>query len=257
MMSGLSLIATYSSDSDGEVENNDIPNFETKKAEGSLPLPLSIVEWKGVSHHEEVIDDPSLHDGRIRSFKHERGNWATLVYINYAPSDSMKVWMESIKSLISIEDSVIFDHFHISLTRTVTLKFHWIDSFIDAVKNICQNISQFSVEFTDVKAYCNDDRTRTFLGICCRSDNGTLDHLTKAFNKLLAEYQLPPFYEEASYHASFLWCLGDKEERLNSLLPSLTNSLNNFWATNSDENCVHVDSIHCKIGNRMYNITLK
>ncbi|EFN74479.1 UPF0406 protein CG16790, partial [Camponotus floridanus] len=31
---------------------------------------------------EEVIDNPSDHDGRIRSFKHERGNWATLVYID-------------------------------------------------------------------------------------------------------------------------------------------------------------------------------
>jgi hypothetical protein len=27
------------------------------------------------------IDNPSLHDGRLRSFPHERGNWSTLVYI--------------------------------------------------------------------------------------------------------------------------------------------------------------------------------
>lgn len=26
-------------------------------------------------------EDRSLHGGRIRSFKHERGNWATYVYI--------------------------------------------------------------------------------------------------------------------------------------------------------------------------------
>lgn len=47
-----------------------------------LPLPGSIMSWKGVPHHEEVYDDPSQHDGRVRSFKHERGNWATLIYIN-------------------------------------------------------------------------------------------------------------------------------------------------------------------------------
>lgn len=40
------------------------------------------MSWKGVPHHEEVYDDPSQHDGRVRSFKHERGNWATLIYIN-------------------------------------------------------------------------------------------------------------------------------------------------------------------------------
>lgn len=44
-------------------------------------MPQSILSWKGVKHHEEIEDDPTLHDGRIRSFKHERGNWATLVYI--------------------------------------------------------------------------------------------------------------------------------------------------------------------------------
>jgi hypothetical protein len=27
------------------------------------------------------MDSPAEHDGRIRSFPHERGNWATYVYI--------------------------------------------------------------------------------------------------------------------------------------------------------------------------------
>jgi len=47
-----------------------------------LALPASILSWKGVAYNEEVIDNPLDHDGRIRSFKHERGNWATLIYIN-------------------------------------------------------------------------------------------------------------------------------------------------------------------------------
>ena len=45
-------------------------------------MPESILSWKGVMHHEEIVDDPSQHNGRIRSFKHERGNWSTLVYID-------------------------------------------------------------------------------------------------------------------------------------------------------------------------------
>lgn len=47
-----------------------------------LALPASILSWKGVTYNEEVVDDPLDHDGRTRSFKHERGNWATLIYIN-------------------------------------------------------------------------------------------------------------------------------------------------------------------------------
>lgn len=48
----------------------------------SLPLPKDIANWKGIQYVEENIDVPDNHDGRIRSFQHERGNWATLVYID-------------------------------------------------------------------------------------------------------------------------------------------------------------------------------
>lgn len=82
-MAGLRLISTYSSDSESEEECgiSDPRNFKDGVSADSLPLPESITSWKGVTHHEEVIDDPSEHDGRVRSFKHERGNWATLVYV--------------------------------------------------------------------------------------------------------------------------------------------------------------------------------
>ena len=30
---------------------------------------------------QEVIDDPTLHGNRIRSFPHERGNWASFIYL--------------------------------------------------------------------------------------------------------------------------------------------------------------------------------
>jgi len=35
----------------------------------------------GGQDERHVQDDPALHDGRIRSFAHERGNWASLIYI--------------------------------------------------------------------------------------------------------------------------------------------------------------------------------
>lgn len=30
---------------------------------------------------EQHIDNPDLHNGRVRSFPHVRGNWATFVYV--------------------------------------------------------------------------------------------------------------------------------------------------------------------------------
>jgi len=45
-----------------------------------LPLPFNILSMFG-DQDKYLQDDPSLHEGRIRSFAHERGNWASLIYI--------------------------------------------------------------------------------------------------------------------------------------------------------------------------------
>ena len=45
-----------------------------------LPIPSDILSMFG--SQDEPFDDPALHDGRIRSFAHERGNWASFVYIS-------------------------------------------------------------------------------------------------------------------------------------------------------------------------------
>lgn len=48
---------------------------------GKLPLP----EIFAVTHSYSLIsdfDNASAHDGRLRTFPHERGNWATFVYIS-------------------------------------------------------------------------------------------------------------------------------------------------------------------------------
>ena len=51
--------------------------FRVKPA---LPLPDSIRQL-GTADLTAGTDDASNHDGRIRSFPHDEGNWATLVYI--------------------------------------------------------------------------------------------------------------------------------------------------------------------------------
>ncbi|XP_011881350.1 PREDICTED: U6 snRNA phosphodiesterase isoform X2 [Vollenhovia emeryi] len=221
-----------------------------------LVLPASILSWKGVAYNEEVIDDPLDHDGRIRSFKHERGNWTTLIYISHAPSDCLRAWMSSVLNELPVQGNII-SSLHISLSRTLVLKFHWIESFVEGVKLLCCKFDKFVVQLTDVRVYCNDEKTRTFLGIYCQDKDGALKCLTEAFDDLLAGYQLPSFYEDTSYHISFFWCLGDERARLKKLLPSLTSNLNTFLAENMEDAYVHVNDIHCKIGNKCYTFELK
>lgn len=256
-MAGLHLIKTYSSDSDEdkhdeEKEDDDkIVNKQTR-----LALPASILSLKGATYHEEVIDDPLDHDGRIRSFKHERGNWATLIYIDYTTSDGLCNWMKSILNELPVQGEII-SSLHISLSRTLVLKFHWIESFVEGLKLLCRGFHRFVIQLTDVKVYCNEERTRTFLGIYCQDEDGTLKRLTEAIDCLLAEYQLPLFYKDISYHISFFWCLGDKQMYLKKNLPSLTCSLNKFLADNVEDTYVHVKEIQCKIGNKCYSFELK
>ncbi|XP_023290087.1 U6 snRNA phosphodiesterase isoform X2 [Orussus abietinus] len=231
--------------------------LKNRRILSSLPLPESISSWQGVEHHPEIVDDPADHDGRSRSFKHERGNWATLVYVDYVPSDSMRNWMKSLESSLPMTGNTLFEQLHISLTRTLILKFHWIESIMASIKELCQMTSRFILELNEVKVYCNEDRTRTFLGVSCRNNDGILKEFTEALNKILTEYELPPFYEDASHHISFLWTLDDKEEQLKSLLSSMTRSLNEYLASSPEENSIMVNTVHCKVGNRLYTFQLK
>lgn len=256
-MSGLGLISTYTSDSEEDEVTKD--SFDNKSEEVSkrLPLPGSIATWKGVPHHEEVDDDPSEHDGRVRSFKHERGNWATLVYIHYEPSEDLHSWMQSLLTELPMKCNIFSDQLHISITRSLILKFHWIDSFVEEIKKLCEQTKQFSLELLNVRAYCNEDETRTFLGIECIDDKGTLGDFVKNLNDSLAEYELPPFYEDSSYHISFLWCLGNETAALNNLTASLTNKLNQYLAEYTEDRHIHVNKVHLKIGNKLYAFNLK
>ena len=40
--------------------------------------------------------------------------------------------------------------------------------------------------------------------------------MLQAVDRVLKEYNLPPFYYPPSYHVSLAWCLGDKVSRFTS-----------------------------------------
>lgn len=96
---------------------------------------------------------------------------------------------------------------HISLSRTLVLKFHWIESFVEGIKLLCRSFNKFVVQLTDVRVYCNEDRTRTFLGIYCQDEDRMLKCLTENLDNLLTGYQLPLFYEVHETNILFLLLL--------------------------------------------------
>ncbi|EZA59444.1 hypothetical protein X777_00287 [Ooceraea biroi] len=251
-MAGLQLIKTYSSDSDEDrcdekKQDDNVDTRTTRRVNNRLAVPETILSWKGVTYSEELVDDPFLHDGRTRSFKHERDT----------ASERFYAWIKSTLNKLPVQGHLVSD-LHVSLSRTLVLKYHWIPSFIERLRDVCCVCNQFVLRLTDVRVYRNEERTRTFLGIRCQNDDEMQRHLIAAITCVLDEYRLLPFAEDdSSYHVSFFWCLGDEEAYLKELLPSLTESLSEFFAENPEDTSVCVNEICCKVGNKYRVFRLK
>ncbi|XP_058011436.1 U6 snRNA phosphodiesterase 1-like [Ahaetulla prasina] len=58
-----------------------------------LPLPDSVRRmFREQEEKERVVDDSSKHEGRLRTFPHERGNWATHVYVPWKLLEKVVTW---------------------------------------------------------------------------------------------------------------------------------------------------------------------
>ncbi|EEZ99947.2 U6 snRNA phosphodiesterase-like Protein [Tribolium castaneum] len=144
----LALLAQYEGDSSEDevsgtrvstkrLHRDDDEEPQNKRLE-RLPVPNF-----NLNNPEEVVDDPTLHEGRLRSFPHERGNWATYVYIPYEANEGLHRLISRIADSSQVENIELkyFDHFHLSLTRTVILRHHLIEPFVNTIR---ENISHFN-----------------------------------------------------------------------------------------------------------------
>lgn len=178
---------------------------------------------------------------------------------------------------------------HISLSRTVILKHHWIESFIASLKLRTTGFRKFMILFGNLKIYCNDERTRTFIGFEIKAGYDSLLRLTDIVDKSLEDFNLPTFYEvlemylsillfgvqmdyhnilnytlpfnyilqDPSFHMSIAWCVGDYEEELNLKLPQLNSRLQEVILNHHDENWhIYVEYLLCKTGNKYYRFLL-
>ncbi|XP_067647272.1 U6 snRNA phosphodiesterase 1 isoform X2 [Eurosta solidaginis] len=169
----------------------------TKK--GSLPGALSLLGTERATSTtiNEHHDNPAEHAGRIRSFKHERGNWATYVYIAVRSEqleDLQEVCQQVLANLVN--DLHTIKDLHISLSRTVVLQYHLIDSFVESLKNALELRDRFSISFRNLHIYTNEERTRTFIAF--KVDEMHFDKIHQLMSKvngIMTDYKLQRFYE--------------------------------------------------------------
>ncbi|XP_037950839.1 U6 snRNA phosphodiesterase isoform X2 [Teleopsis dalmanni] len=255
----MSLVNYDSSTSESDIDNKDLspPTKKSKQSLQRFQLPVSILKFSGTKNvtDDVVIDEPEKHDGRIRNFKHERGNWATYIYVPVNSSLLDEVQQQLQFAFKSLELQTTND-LHISLSRTVVLQYHLIDSFVKSLKTHFTNWSSFTVSLRDLKIYSNEEKTRTFIAYVVDSFYfEKLYHLLLKVDSVMEDYGLPIFYDDPSFHISFLWCLGDKVDVLNSNLKKILDILSQN--NDSDILKIKINELKCKSGNKEFTFKLK
>ena len=228
-------------------------NIQTYNGGKSVPLPASINAMFNQEDEEMVHDDPTLHGGRIRTFSHEPNNWATYVYVDLQDCE-----LDEVKNFIVKElDLEPIDHHHLSISRVVSFRHHWIEPFIKAVKSQMEHSRTFFLSLDKLQVYSNDDRTRTFVGLEASVGVKELQKLTYTVDKCFKEYSLPPFYYPPSFHVSLGWCLGDMRAVIRQKLQKTELKLVDILDDDDDIGRLVVKNINIKSGNKIYEVKLK
>ncbi|XP_039209572.1 U6 snRNA phosphodiesterase isoform X4 [Crotalus tigris] len=150
-------------------------------AGSSLPLPDSVQRmFRDEEEKERVVDDCSKHGGRLRTFPHERGNWATHVYMPYEAGED---FLDLLQLLLICGRTYVpllmrQEEFHISLSQSVVLRHHWINLFVQSLK--------------ERLASCH----RTFIGLEVSSGHSQMLELVSEVDEVMEEFNLMPFYKE-------------------------------------------------------------
>lgn len=233
------------------LDNTHNPEYD--EPQDSIPLPSTVLTMFDKTAEQEELDLAALHKGRIRSFPHEKNSWASFLYIDVSDLelDEVRNFLLRELELEPTEDT------HVSLSKTVSLRHHWIDPVIQGVTNGFKDIDRFTIKLDKLKVYCNDEKTRTFVGLEATGGVRQLTKLSKAADSVLREFSLPPFYYPPSFHVSLGWCIGNRVKEFSPLLPSLELKMLDVIDDVDDFGKLFVKMAHCKSGNRFFDFKLK
>ncbi|XP_028304596.1 U6 snRNA phosphodiesterase 1 [Gouania willdenowi] len=255
------MLVGYSSSSEEDVEDG-LPATKKAKTErdvtnSRLPLPgclLSMFPDDEDAHTE----DSTLHSGRIRSFKHERGNWATYVYLPYHAEEEFAERLEELLSAAAAHGVEMKQQqeFHLSLSQTVVLKHHWIQPFTQSLRKSLSRWERFVCTAGRLKVYCNEERTRTFLGMESSTGHTELLDLVQVVDRTMTEFCLQTFYENPSFHISLAWCVGDKSVQMKECLRKLQ-SLSDEHEEGAFLLRLDCEEVRCRTGNKTFRFPLE
>ena len=190
-----------------------------------LTLPNPFTKSKKCTKDEKNVKNI---DGKVRNFPHEPGIWATFVYIPVKPCYELSDFVKKLINYFEPFNLKLVDDYHISLSKTVILKHHWIQGFMELLKNFLKDIPRFKIHVKGLKVYTNEEKTRTFLSLMVDENCEMLKTIVNQVDLCLKEYNLGKFYEDPLFHLSLLWCPDNKYDEINSILMNLPTKLKEF-----------------------------
>ncbi|KAF8635907.1 hypothetical protein AX15_000085 [Amanita polypyramis BW_CC] len=171
------------------------------------------------------IDNPELHQGRVRTHPHVDGQYATHIYIplRLKPRSAVYQLLRDViidaKNVVpSLQEICEFGNedspskgveLHVSLSRPIYLRAHQREDFKREVMEMSKRQKQFSISLTTFSELINDERTRTFLAVEIGAGHHELKSLTNVLTPILRLLRQKEYYEEPRFHASIAWALLD------------------------------------------------
>ncbi|XP_041795499.1 U6 snRNA phosphodiesterase isoform X2 [Chelmon rostratus] len=228
------------------------PKTEEQVPKARLPLPGCLLAMFPEDLDSQT-EDPALHGGRIRSFKHERGNWATYVYLPYHPEEEFRDLLEELLSVARAHSVVLQpqEEFHLSVSQTVVLRHHWIQPFTQSLRAGLVHCKRFVCSAGRLRVYCNAEKTRTFLAMEVCTGHAQLLDLVQAVDRTMTEFRLDTFYKDPSFHVSLAWCVGDVTGQMEGCIQELQGLVDDH-----EEGpfllCLNCVELRCRTGNKTF-----
>ncbi|XP_043841349.1 U6 snRNA phosphodiesterase isoform X1 [Dromiciops gliroides] len=260
------LLVGYSSSSGSEGEDGSEPGEELKEG-GSrgcppppprLPIPDSVLNMFP-DPEDGLVDDVEKHGGRKRTFPHERGIWATHVWVPY---EAKEEFFDLLDLLMTQAQKVLprlvkMEEFHVSLSQSVVLRYHWITPFVQSLKSRVASFHRFLYTANLVKVYTNQEKTRTFIGLEVTVGHTQFLDLVSEVDRVMEEFDLATFYKEPSFHVSLAWCVGDVRSQLKERVIQELQEIVDGFEDSAPLLRVQAEQVRCKSGNKFFSFPLK
>ncbi|GAA5821142.1 hypothetical protein JCM11251_001982 [Rhodosporidiobolus azoricus] len=185
-----------------------------------------------------ATDSPELHQGRLRTVPHERGQWASHIYLELSPSPAFRKSISravdqaisaspefTVHSLLqpasistsrlptptatqetsSILSEPSQDALHLSLSRPLILQSNQRADLRAGVAKAAKELKGFSARYATFGILENDEKTRRFLGIEIGAGYDDMRSLLRHIDAMLTSLRLPTYYPEPRFHTSLAW----------------------------------------------------